>query len=128
MSAISRISMNKIGTVDGDGISCSSIVLDALNDEYLSDLYFAYENPGKLDYIRAQSNKDQTVSKGTLTSTMQTSEMTNIGDNRILAFHGYESNILSSIGQISVQFGCIKGVTTVETVEEPVLIDVSTLS
>lgn len=59
MTAISRISMNKIGTVNGDGISCNSIVLDAENGEYLSGMYIAYENPGQIDYIRATTNKNQ---------------------------------------------------------------------
>lgn len=51
--------MNKIGTVQGTGISCSSMVLDAENGEYLESLYFAYEQPGQIDYIRATSNKGQ---------------------------------------------------------------------
>lgn len=58
MTAISRISMNMIGTTKGDDIYCNSIVLDAENGEYLTGMYIAYENPGKIDYIRATSNKN----------------------------------------------------------------------
>lgn len=45
-------------------------------------------------------------------------------DNRILAFYGYENTRPASIGQVQVDFSCIKGVTTVETVEETTVIDV----
>lgn len=58
MAPVNRISMNKIGTIAGDTISCSSIVLDVENGEYLQSLYIAWMNPGQIDYIRATSNKD----------------------------------------------------------------------
>ena len=102
MNAISRASMNIIGTISGDGISCSSIVLDVVNGEALSGIYVAYENPGTINYIRATSNKGQQVSKGILTSQMTAEEMTPLQDSRILAFHGFENDRISSIGQVSV--------------------------
>lgn len=53
--------------------------------------------------------------------------MTDNTDNRILAFHGLDNTKISSVGQVQVDLSCIKGVTTVETVEEPILIDVTTI-
>lgn len=61
---------------------------------------------------------------GELTNDMTGSEMSSVQDSRILAFHGYESNVIAAFGQVSVQLSCIKGVTTTESVEEPVLIDI----
>lgn len=58
---------------------------------------------------------------------MNASEMSAVQDNRTLAFHGYENNRIASLGQVSVELSCIKGVTTVESVIEEVLIDVTTL-
>lgn len=58
---------------------------------------------------------------------MNASEMEAVQDTRILAFHGYESDRLSALGQVSVELSCIKGVTTVESVIEEVLIDVTNL-
>lgn len=55
---------------------------------------------------------------------MQTGEMTSVHADRILAFHGYENDRIASIGQVSVDLDCIKGVTTVESIEEPIFIDV----
>lgn len=55
---------------------------------------------------------------------MQTGEMTTIHSKRILGFHGYENDRIASVGQVSVDLDCIKGVTTVESIEEPLLIDV----
>lgn len=55
---------------------------------------------------------------------MQTSEMTSVQDSRILSFHGYENDRVAAIGQVSVNLSCIKGVTTTESVDEPVLIDI----
>jgi hypothetical protein len=46
MSPVKRISMNKVGTVTGENISCSYMVLDVENGEYLQSLYIAYANPG----------------------------------------------------------------------------------
>merc|ERR1712087_510453 len=97
------------------------------NGEYLTGIYFAYERAGQIDYIRAQTNKNQQVSMGELTSSMTTSDMTSIHDSRVLAFHGYENARVSAVGQVSVDLGCIKGVTTVESVDEPVLIDIEQL-
>jgi hypothetical protein len=51
--------------------------------------------------------------------------MTDNSDNRILAFWGYENSRIAAVGQVQVDLSCIKGVTTVETVEEPILIDVT---
>lgn len=51
--------------------------------------------------------------------------MTDNSDNRILAFWGYENTKIAAVGQVQVDLSCIKGVTTVETVEEPILIDVT---
>jgi len=48
-------------------------------------------------------------------------------DNRILSFWGYENSVPSAIGQVQVDLSCIKGVTAVETVEEPILVDVATI-
>jgi len=127
MNPVSQASMNRIGTIKGDDISCSSIVLDIDNGEYLSGMYFAYENPGRIDYIRADSNKGQQISKGSLTSQMQASEMSNIQDSRILAFHGFENERIAAIGQVSVNLSCIKGVTTTESVSEPILVDIENL-
>lgn len=90
--------MNKIGTMQSVGVSCNSIVLDAPNGEYLTGMYFAWENPGQLDYVRATTNKNQQISKGTLTSSMETGEMTSVGSSRILAFFGYESDLVAAIG------------------------------
>jgi len=98
MTATSRLSMNKIGTVVGTGISCSGMILDAENGEYITGIYFAYEEPGQIDYIRAQTNKNQQISKGSLTSSMTTSDMTAIHDTRVLAFHGYENSRVSAVG------------------------------
>jgi hypothetical protein len=42
MTQLSIISMNKIGTLEGTGIMCNSIVLDAVNGEYLSEITFGY--------------------------------------------------------------------------------------
>ena len=53
--------------------------------------------------------------------------MTDNSDNRILAFWGYENTRIAAVGQVQVDLSCIKGVTTVETVEEPILIDVTEL-
>merc|ERR1712176_282505 len=119
-----RISMNKIGTNQDTGVTCNSISLDAENGEYLTGMYIAWENAGQIDYIRATSNKNQQISKGTLTNSMQTGEMTSIHSSRILAFHGFENDRIAQIGQVSVDLDCIKGVTTVESVEEPILVDV----
>jgi len=58
---------------------------------------------------------------------METGEIEPIHNNRILAFHGFESAHPSAVGQVSVDLDCIKGVTTVETIEEPMLVDVETL-
>lgn len=58
---------------------------------------------------------------------MTQSEMTGIHDSRILAFHGYETNRISAVGQVSVNLGCIKGVTTTESVDEPILVDIEEL-
>jgi len=44
--------------------------------------------------------------------------MTPMGDQRILAFWGYENTRISAVGQVQVELDCIKGVTTVDTVEE----------
>lgn len=41
-----------------------------------------------------------------------------------MAFHGYENDRIAQIGQVSVDLDCIKGVTTVESIEEPILVDV----
>jgi hypothetical protein len=41
-----------------------------------------------------------------------------MGDQRILAFWGYENTRISAVGQVQVELDCIKGVTTVDTVEE----------
>lgn len=98
MSPTSKLSMNKIGTVVGDGIQCTGLVLDAENGEYLTGIYFAYERAGQIDYIRAQTNKNQQASMGELTSSMTTSDMTSIHDSRVLAFHGYENARVSAIG------------------------------
>lgn len=59
---------------------------------------------------------------------MTTTEMTSIHNSRILAFHGYENERIAAIGQVSVDLGCIKGVTTVDTVSEPELIDIEALN
>lgn len=98
LTPVTRLSMNKIGTVIGSGISCGSIVLDAENGEYLSGIYFAYSGAGTVDYIRATTNRGQQLSKGALTSEMTTSEMTSIQDSRILAFHGYENDRIAAVG------------------------------
>lgn len=127
MKALSIISMNKVGTVDGTGISCSSMALDAVNGEYISELIFGYEEAGQIDYVKAVSNRGQNLSKGTSTSSMITQTMTTYADNRILAFWGYENTKIAAVGQVQVDLSCIKGVTTVETVEEPILIDVTDL-
>jgi len=124
MEVESRASLNKIGTVQGTGITCNNIVLDAENGEYLTGVYMAWEEAGQIDYIRATSNKNQQLSAGRLGSEMETGEMTSIHSTRIIAFHGYESDIIASFGQVSVDLDCIKGVTTVESIEEPILIDV----
>lgn len=124
MEAKSIISMNKIGTITGDGQSCRSMVLDAVNGEYLDKIELAHSEPGIMAYAKAYSNMDQTMEKGVLTETMTLEEMTSIADKRILAFHGLESNMIASVGQVSVDLSCVKGVTTVETVEEPTLIDI----
>lgn len=58
---------------------------------------------------------------------MTTSEMTSIQDSRILAFHGYENSRVAAIGQVSVNLSCIMGVTTSESIEEPVLIDIENI-
>jgi hypothetical protein len=58
---------------------------------------------------------------------MEASEMTSVQDSRILAFHGYENDRLSALGQVSVNLSCIKGVTTTESVDEPVLIDIENI-
>lgn len=58
---------------------------------------------------------------------MNASEMEAVQDTRILAFHGYEDDRISALGQVSVELSCIKGVTTVESVIEEVLIDVTNL-
>lgn len=58
---------------------------------------------------------------------MTTTEMTSVHNSRILAFHGYENDRVSAVGQVSVDLGCIKGVTTTESVEEPVLIDIENI-
>jgi len=98
--------------------------LDAENGEYLSGIYFAYSGAGTVDYIRATTNRGQQLSKGALTSEMTTSELTSIQDSRILAFHGFENDRIAAVGQVSVNINCIKGVTTEESVDEPVLIDI----
>lgn len=54
---------------------------------------------------------------------MHTGEMTALHTNRILAFHGFQSDVISSVGQVSVDLDCIKGVTTVESIEEPIFVD-----
>lgn len=72
MTALSIISMNKIGSTDGTGISCSSMALDAVNGEYLSGITFGYEEAGHIEYVKAVSNKGQNLSKGTLSSSMIT--------------------------------------------------------
>lgn len=59
MTPLSRASMNRIGTITGDGIICNSIVLDVENGEYLNGIYFAYEEAGRIDYIRGTTNKGQ---------------------------------------------------------------------
>lgn len=128
MVAQSIISMNKVGSTDGTGISCSSMALDAINGEYLDRLDFAFVQAGQMDYVKAVTNKGQQLSKGTLTDSMTASEMTSTGDKRILAFHGFENTKIASVGQVSVDLSCIKGVTTIETVEEPTLIDITTLN
>ena len=61
---------------------------------------------------------------GELTNDMTTTEMTSEHNTRILAFHGFENQKIAAIGQVAVDLGCIKGVTTVETVEEPTLVDI----
>lgn len=124
MEVLARLSMNEIGTISGPDIACQGLVLDALNGEYLTSMYFGYGTEGAIDYIRATTNKSQQLSMGTLTNDMTTSEMTSIHDSRILAFHGFESSRVAAVGQVSVQLSCIKGVTTVQTVEEPILIDI----
>lgn len=53
--------------------------------------------------------------------------MTSVQDSRILAFHGYENDRLAALGQVSVNLSCIKGVTTTESVDEPVLIDIENI-
>jgi hypothetical protein len=58
---------------------------------------------------------------------MEASEMTSVQDSRILAFHGYENDRLAALGQVSVNLSCIKGVTTTESVDEPVLIDIENI-
>lgn len=58
---------------------------------------------------------------------MNASEMAAVQDTRTLSFHGYENDRIAAIGQVSVELSCIKGVTTVESVIEEVLIDVTTL-
>jgi len=50
--------------------------------------------------------------------------MTPIGDKLILAFWGYENTRISSVGQVQVELDCIKGVTTVDTVEEAEVVTV----
>ena len=59
MQALSIISMNKIGSTDGTGISCSSFALDAVNGEYLSEIIFGYEVEGQIDYVKAISSNGQ---------------------------------------------------------------------
>jgi len=56
---------------------------------------------------------------------MSLETMTAGAGNRILAFWGYENARIAAIGQVYVQLDCIKGVTTVTTVEESVPIDSS---
>ena len=124
MTPLAKLSMNIVGTVTGTDIACQGLVLDALNGEYLTSMYFGYGTEGVIDYIRATTNKSQQLSMGQLTNEMTTSEMTSIHDSRILAFHGYETDRIASIGQVSVQLSCIKGVTTVQSVDEPILIDI----
>lgn len=46
MEALNIISMNKIGSVDGTGMSCNSMALDAVNGEYLTSLTFGFVNAG----------------------------------------------------------------------------------
>lgn len=58
---------------------------------------------------------------------MQTGELTSIHSSRILAFHGYENDRIAQIGQVSVDLDCIKGVTTVESIEEPILVDIGNI-
>lgn len=55
---------------------------------------------------------------------MTASEMSNIQDSRILAFHGYENSFIAAVGQVSVLMSCVKGVTTTESISEPDLIDI----
>lgn len=74
--------------------------------------------------MRATSSKNKQMSAGELTTDMETSEMVSVNDSRILAFHGYENERIASVGQISVNLSCIMGVTTTESVEEPILIDI----
>lgn len=50
--------------------------------------------------------------------------MTPIGDKLILAFWGYENTRISSVGQVQVELDCIKGVTTVDSVEEAEVVTV----
>ena len=61
--------MNKIGTLEGTGIVCNSMMLDAVNGEYLSEITFGYQLQGRIGYIRAVSSNGQTLTKGTLRST-----------------------------------------------------------
>ena len=82
----------------GNGISCSSIVLDAENGEFLNGIYFGYHVAGRIDYIRATSNKGQQIAKGKLENDMTTTEMTSVHNSRILAFHGYENDRIAAVG------------------------------
>lgn len=104
------------------------MVLDAVNGEHIEKMELGHSEPGVMAYAKAYTNMGQTMEKGFRTDEMTVEEMTSIADKRILAFHGLESDLIASVGQVSVDLSCIKGVTTVETVEEPTLIDIDDLS
>lgn len=75
MTEQSVIMMNIIGTTTGTGVTCSSLLLDVQQGEYLQSLTFAWQAAGQINYAKAVTSKNQTLSMGQSSSTMITKEM-----------------------------------------------------
>jgi hypothetical protein len=122
------VMMNIIGTTAGTGITCSSLLLDVVNGEYLQSLTFSWLNAGKIDYAKAVSSKGQTLSMGQTSTSMVTKQMLPNVNNQILAFYGYENTNVAELQAVQVDVSCVKGVTSVSSVQMVDVFDVDTMS
>lgn len=79
---------------------------------------------GSIEYISATTNKGQTLVRGAQKTGMTLEKMSSNVNQQILALWGYENANIASIGQVSVNSTCIKGVTSIEA-SAPTFIDIS---